>query len=203
LNTLASLLIFVKNPVLGTVKTRLAKTLGNEKVLSIYEKLLQKTYVETKDIKLDKRIYYSSTIDNNVLWSNDLFKKELQVGNSLGNRMSNAIKSSFEHYDKVVIIGSDCYHLSKTHILTALEKLEDPSISVVIGPANDGGYYLLAMNEFIPSLFENKSWSQESLMTETKETLEGLKLKYLLLEELTDIDTETDLYNCGLENIIE
>ena len=193
----------MKNPVLGTVKTRLAKTLGNEKALSIYEKLLQKTYVETKDIKLDKRIYYSSTIDNNVLWSNDLFKKELQVGNSLGNRMSNAIKSSFEHYDKVVIIGSDCYHLSKTHILTALEKLEDPSISVVIGPANDGGYYLLAMNEFIPSLFENKSWSQESLMTETKETLEGLKLKYLLLEELTDIDTEEDLYNCGLENIIE
>ena len=197
LNSSSCLLIFVKNPALGKVKTRLAKTMGDKKALEVYKKLLEKTKTETEQLPVNKIVYYSAWIDNNDLWSTNDFDKQLQEGTSLGDKMSNAIKASFEHYQKVVIIGSDCYDLSKEHMLEAFAKLENPSISVVIGPANDGGYYLLGMNTFIPALFEGKSWSQSSLMTETIETLESLNLNYFLLEELTDIDTEEDLTSCG------
>jgi len=173
--------------------------MGDQKALEVYKKLLEKTKAETEKITIDKIVYYSSWIDQNDLWSTNNFDKQLQTGGSLGSRMSNAIKTSFEQYNKVMIIGSDCYDLSKEHMLRALAKLDDPSISVVIGPANDGGYYLLAMNTFIPALFEDKSWSQSSLMTETIETIEGLGLNYFLLEELIDIDTEGDLISCGLD----
>lgn len=186
------LIIFIKNPELGKVKTRLAKTLGDQKALATYHLLLQKTQEECSALEVDKALYYSSYIDANDNWNQSIFTKHVQEGADLGERMLNAFQKAYaENYQKVVIIGSDCYDLSSAIISEAFSKLDE--VNTVIGPANDGGYYLLGTSKFIPELFQNKSWSQEVLIEETKQTLTDLNHSFCLLEELTDVDNEEDL----------
>src|SRR5450432_3229162 len=104
----SALIIFVKNPVLGKVKTRLADALGEENALLIYQKLLQHTFLITTNISADKYVFYMEYINHNDLWKNELYKKELQAGNDLGERMKNAFELLFQKaYKEVVIIGSD------------------------------------------------------------------------------------------------
>ena len=160
------LIIFVKNPVLGKVKTRLADALGEENALLIYQKLLQHTCLVTGNIIADKYVFYLEFINHNDLWKNEVYKKKLQHGNDLGERMKNAFELLFQKgYKEIVIIGSDCYELTEEIIMNAFGELKQKD--VVIGPAKDGGYYLLGMNIFIPELFTGKSWSTNKVLQET------------------------------------
>ena len=186
------LIIFVKNPVLGKAKTRLAATIGNERALSVYKLLLQKTRQETLDIYTDKVVYYSDFIDNSDLWDNEVYQKRLQVTGGLGSKISDAFKQAFaDGYQRVCIIGSDCYDLTQSHLESAFQVLE--SSEAVIGPAKDGGYYLLGLSKMNSRLFENKNWSTETVGAETIEDFKALNLTYKVLPTLNDIDTEADL----------
>ena len=121
----SALIIFVKNPVLGKVKTRLADALGEENALMIYQKLLQHTCLITTNIFADKYVFYSEYINHNDLWKNEVYKKELQYGNDLGERMKNAFEMLFQRgYKEVVIIGSDCYELTEEIIMNAFDQLK-------------------------------------------------------------------------------
>lgn len=187
-----ALLIFSKNIQYGKVKTRLAATIGNEQALFIYQQLVAHTISVTKSLKVDKTVFYSDFINEKDDWENHLYQKELQEGKDLGERMKNAFKSSFTNgYDKVVIIGTDCFELSEGMINTAFERLNGDD--VVLGPAKDGGYYLLGVKQFHPSLFENIEWSSEKVLTQTLTIAMRLNLSVFLLPELSDIDTEPDL----------
>ena len=111
-------------------------------------------------------------------------------------RQKNADVKKFEiaferDYKRVVIIGSDCKDLSNETIRQAYEELKKND--VVIGPAKDGGYYLLGMNSFYPELFENKQWSTENVMLDTILDVKKLGLKYSLLQPLSDVDYKEDL----------
>ncbi len=86
----SALIIFVRNPVLGKVKTRLAKELGNEVALSVYKKLLTHTHSVVSNINADRFIFYADDINENDIWKNDLYHKHLQSGNDLGERMRSA-----------------------------------------------------------------------------------------------------------------
>lgn len=188
----ALLIVFVKNPELGKVKTRLAASIGEQQALDIYRVLLQKTRQSIENLPLAKIIYYSDFIDDDDLWDNNLFDKALQQGGDLGERMYEAFKSGFnEGYRMVGIIGSDCPDISEGLLLDAFTKLK--SNDLVIGPAKDGGYYFLGMNRLHKPLFFNKSWSTNRLLTETLEQTKQLKLSTSLLEPLSDIDEEKDL----------
>lgn len=189
-------MVFMKNPVKGKVKTRLAKTVGDDKALEIYEMLLEYTESIAAPLKnCEKAIFYSDNIDANDLWKeNNNCQKYIQDGNDLGERMKNAFDFAFKNkYEKVVIIGTDCHEL-KTEILESAFTFLDCN-DVVIGPATDGGYYLLGMKSVHKELFENMQWSTENVLLDTIKAIQNLNLHYHLLPALTDLDTE--------ENFIE
>lgn len=189
-----ALIIFIKNTVAGKVKTRLAATLGVEKAMAVYDLLLNHTLQNVQSIAADKYIFYDSYIDMNDRWDNSAFYKKLQKGDDLGQRMSNAFKHLFENgYGEIVIIGSDCPELTAHLIQKAFDEL--PGSDAVIGPARDGGYYLLGMKKFYCELFENIEWSTNKVLSQTLLICDRLGLSTSLLPELADIDTEDDLSN--------
>ncbi|MDT0558507.1 TIGR04282 family arsenosugar biosynthesis glycosyltransferase [Ichthyenterobacterium sp. W332] len=186
------IIIFTRNPELGKVKTRLAKTIGDESALNIYRFLLEHTEKTVRKINVDKAIYYSVAIHDNDIWDANMYTKFKQEGIDLGQRMCNAFKNAFiDNYKKVLIVGSDLIDLQPKHIEDAFLALETNDI--VIGPAQDGGYYLLGMKILHKKLFKNKFWGTHSVFKDTMEDLENETV--FLLEELNDIDTFEDLKN--------
>ncbi|WP_231563295.1 TIGR04282 family arsenosugar biosynthesis glycosyltransferase [Salegentibacter sp. Hel_I_6] len=186
------LIIFTKNPEIGKVKTRLAVTTGNETALNIYKFLLQHTLSVTSNLNTDKWIYYSEEIPEKDIWPSEIFSKKLQQGEDLGEKMENAFREAFKHnYEKVIIIGSDLYDIVQNDLENAFLELEKNDF--VIGPAKDGGYYLLGMKSLIPELFKNKKWSSSSVLSDTLKDLKNKKIK--LLETRNDIDEFHDIKN--------
>ncbi len=185
------LLIFIKNPEKGKVKTRLAKTIGDDQALAVYLQLLAYTKALTLQVDASRHLYYSNkiTTDN---WSTANFHKHVQEGNNLGDRMLHAFQQQITttNSTKVVIIGSDCAELTKEIIDQAFEKLD--TYDVVFGPANDGGYYLLGMRKLLPYLFEDKPWSQSNLLDISMQSVEEHGDSYCKLELLSDLDNEED-----------
>ena len=185
-----SLIIFTRNPILGKVKTRLAKSVGNEIALEIYQFLLNKTKEVKLNIPADKVVFYSEEITNKDIWDATIYKKELQKGRDLGAKMSNAFKTCFKDgYEKVVLIGSDLFDLEEFHIREAFEKLEKND--AVIGPALDGGYYLLGLKKMHPKIFMNKNWGTATVRKNTMKNLE--KVNVHLLPILNDVDVIEDI----------
>lgn len=185
------LLIFVKNEEAGKVKTRLAASVGDEEALKVYKKLLMHTVSITVPLKLQKEVWYSRFIPEKDIWSKDLFTKRVQKGKDLGERMSHAFDESFRNgYNKVVIIGSDCAELSSDIIREAFNALE--RLEFVIGPAEDGGYYLLGMCSYHPALFKEVNWSTDSVFRETLNKIKSVEGSVHLLRTLNDVDTLDD-----------
>jgi uncharacterized protein len=184
------LLIFIRNPELGKVKTRLAAAIGDKNALEIYQFLLLHTRNTVQDLSFDKRVMYSDEIIDNDIWSNEIFDKQVQFGQDLGTRMKNAFADGFDQdYDKIVIIGSDLYDLETANILEAFDKLD--TNDVVIGPAKDGGYYLLGLKNIPNGIFINKNWGTNSVLKDTLADINHLEIH--LLEEKNDIDTVNDI----------
>ena len=196
---LTALIIFVRNPIFGKVKTRLAKDIGDEKALQVYQLLLNHTLDITRPLKCSKFVYYADDIHDQDIWDNQGYIKRLQIGNDLGERMYYAMKDLFDAgFTKVLIIGSDCFEL-KTEILEEAIIMLDQNPSV-LGPAIDGGYYLLGLTSLIPDLFFNKEWSSEKVAQQTMDDFVRLGISYDLLEELNDVDDTTDLEDGFLYN---
>ncbi len=184
------LLIFTRNPELGKVKSRLAKGVGKENALTIYKKLLQHTREVVTQVDCDRWVGYSVSIRDNDMWATRDFKKFKQEGDDLGDRMKHAFKAAFAAgHKKVIIVGSDLYDLRARHIEEAFAALDTQE--TVIGPAKDGGYYLLGMKSLIPEVFSNKEWGTETVYETTLANLNKEKLH--TLEELNDIDFAEDL----------
>ena len=192
-----ALIIFVKNPELGHVKTRIAKTAGNKRALQIYIELMKHTRKIATAIDTSRLLFYSQEINRADDWSNDDFQKHLQVETDLGGRMSAAFAEGFKTHEKVVIIGSDCASLTPAIVQEAFEALDKNDF--VVGPTFDGGYYLLGMRRFQPSVFENVEWSTESVFPTTIERINVLGASYHLTERLSDIDFEEDWNKYGWE----
>jgi rSAM/selenodomain-associated transferase 1 len=184
------IMVFVRNPELGRVKTRLAKSIGDQAALETYKILNKHTASVIHKTTADKLIFYSDKIQDNDIWTVINCKKQIQTKGDLGQKMLAAFQYGFSlGYKKIIIIGSDLYSLRATHIESAFEQLEN--YDIVIGPALDGGYYLLGLNSLIPEIFKQKQWSTSSVL---KETLTDLKkFNVNLLEPLNDIDTYEDL----------
>lgn len=179
---------------MGKVKTRLAAAIGDEQALEIYLKLLKMTYDATAPLNCLKHVCYSERIVEQDLWQGDLYKKHVQGNGDLGEKMLGAFNGVFDRgAEKMVIIGSDCPQLTTEILETAFEKLD--KYDVVIGPAKDGGYYLLGMKVPLPMLFKNKEWSTDSVFADTILDLMDMGLTYFRLPELSDVDT---IYDLGL-----
>ncbi|MDA9312486.1 TIGR04282 family arsenosugar biosynthesis glycosyltransferase [Vicingaceae bacterium] len=189
------LIIFVKNAVLGTVKTRLAASIGDEKALEVYSDLMQKCQQEALKVQCKRHVFYSQSIPVKDGWAKENVEKKLQAEGDLGEKITSAFHNVFKEKGRVLIIGSDCFDLDAETIRQAFQELN--SCDLVIGPANDGGYYLLGTNNFHPELFENVNWSTETVLEETIQQAKTKDLSVTLLKELIDLDTLEDLEKSG------
>ncbi len=189
-----ALIIFTRNPKLGKVKTRLAKTIGNEKALEVYKDLLFHTMNETQNLCCDKYVFYDEEIEKNDLWNKTKYNKKVQFGIDLGSKMENAFELIFNlGYKNCIIIGSDLFDLKAKIIEEAFKKIE--LNDAIIGPAEDGGYYLLGLKKIIPNIFKNKDWGTSTVLQATLKDLEKHKINCLKI--LNDIDTLEDLERCN------
>lgn len=192
MQTKKAIIIFTKNPQKGNVKTRIAATLGDDKALQIYKKLIVHTHSIVVDLKIDTYIFYSDAIIKNDIWSEKVFFKMLQNGATLGEKMADAFSVVFaKKYDSVCIIGSDCYELNPAIIENAFVKLQ--SVDCVIGPAFDGGYYLLGTNAYNGQLFQNIQWSTDTVFENTLAICTTLNITTDLTVKLNDVDTENEV----------
>jgi len=179
-----------KYPEKGKVKTRLAKTIGEENALKVYKNLLGYTLREANCALWESHIHWAGKAIEGV--NTHQFKERQQLDGELGEKMEHAFKSEFkEGAERVVMIGADCAELTMGHIERAfgMLKLHD----VVIGPAADGGYYLIAMNEMHPEILKDVPWSTEHVLEVTKELAEENHLSLGFMAELSDVDHEEDL----------
>jgi hypothetical protein len=191
------LIIFTRNPILGKVKTRLAAAIGDEKALEVYETLRLHTANVAENVDAKKAVFFSGFIPSYDLLLGDGATACVQEGADLGERMQHAILSGFENGARhIVLIGTDCLELSAEILEEAFEALE--GIEAVIGPARDGGFYLIGLNRTVPDLFTERQWSTPDVLRETVDILHYYNIQYKLLTELSDIDTFEDLKNSGL-----
>jgi rSAM/selenodomain-associated transferase 1 len=185
-----ALIIFVRNPALGQVKTRLAVTMGNEKALAAYNFLLAHTKNIVGNISAKKFVFYADFVNENDLWDN--YDKNIQQGNDLGERMENAFDTVMKlGFKKVCIIGSDCYELSSAILAEAFKNLD--MHAVTIGPAVDGGYYLLGMQAPVKNIFNGILWSTDQVFKQTQILIVQQDFSLQLLPILTDVDEEADI----------
>ena len=190
MDTQNALIIFVRNPVLGKVKTRLAATIGAKNALTVYRHLLQHTKNITENLPVTKFVFYAGEINNNDIWNG--YQKQLQYGNDLGERMANAFKELFKNgFKKICIIGSDCLELDTEILNAAFTALSNTDI--IIGPATDGGYYLLGMQKDCTVVFTKNNWGESSVYDTTIAIIKENNLQYLPLKMLNDVDTAEDL----------
>tara|TARA_B100000795_G_scaffold229836_1_gene187040 strand:- start:886 stop:1485 length:600 start_codon:yes stop_codon:yes gene_type:complete len=188
-----AIIIFVKNPELGKVKSRLANSIGEEGALKVYKYLLEFTHRIIKNTNADQLfLFHNEKIIEANKWSILNCENKVQISGSLGEKMKNSFEFVFSKgFDNVVILGSDCLEITSKIINEGFSKLENTN--VVIGPAKDGGYYLLGLNKVIPSLFKNMPWSASDLLVETIKKITKEKLNYKLLPVLSDVDYLEDL----------
>lgn len=190
------LLLFLREPVLGKVKTRLAATIGDVQALKAYEQLLEHTLKACADIAVTKQAWYAEEPQVDVAGPFG-FAKHVQQGNDLGTRMQHAFATGFSMgHAPIVIIGSDLPSMKEQLLLEAFDALRNHD--AVIGPSADGGYYLLGLNAPFDAVFQNKQWSTGTVFAQTSSDLVMHGRTCHLLPELQDIDTEEDLLHVAL-----
>jgi rSAM/selenodomain-associated transferase 1 len=184
--------VFAREPLPGRVKTRLAAAIGEGAAASVYAALLERTVAVAAGTDFDLVVSYAEA--PSPAWTADLTQRwEVQRGGDLGERMRDAFDRRFgEGRECVVVVGSDCPPLQQEHLADAADALEN--VPVVIGPATDGGYWLVAQRRPGRDLFSGIPWSSPNTMDATRERLATLAVDWVELDEFYDIDTETDLH---------
>ena len=180
------LIIFARTPEYGKVKKRLAIKLGDKKALEIHNRLVRHTLEMVKVSGVLYKVYLSEDAK-----AQQAFSYERQSGIDLGDRMNNALRTELDQYEKVCLIGSDCLALTSTDITNAFKHLD--AADVVIGPAIDGGYYLIGMKKPYPRLFSAISWGTSTVLEKTLKICEDNGLLTHQLSLLNDIDRPEDV----------
>ena len=190
-NSKNALILFAKSPRLGGVKTRISTSLGKEKALAIYEQLLKLNCDLCSSFNGSKYIFWDQIPEGAWSEMRQNFKFVLQLGTDLGKKMENAFSHLFKQgYQKIILIGTDCPYLSMEDLERAFAVLSKQEL--VLGPAEDGGYYMIGMKSLHPSLFEGISWSTSKVLAQTIHKLETRGVSFELLPTYSDIDTEKD-----------
>lgn len=190
------LIVFLRKPELGKAKTRLAATIGDEKALAVYSSLLTHTLECTQPLDVIKQAWSVGNGSVTELVGPFGFSVHEQLGDDLGQRMEHAFASGFgDGHGPVLIIGTDCPGMSSRLIKSALDALR--TYDAVLGPARDGGYYLLGLNAPLNDVFRKKAWSTDAVAKDTLRDLERDHRSVCMLPELIDVDTEQDLIDSG------
>ncbi|MCP4580419.1 MAG: glycosyltransferase [candidate division Zixibacteria bacterium] len=190
-----ALMIFVKYPEPGKVKTRLYPEISLSKAAELYKAMVD-DIITTHSDNIDYEIIIcyapAERIDDFNVWLGDRYTLKAQRGPNLGDRLINAFSQVFsDGFNKAIVIGSDCPQISRTEIEAAFDALNNRDI--VIGPTEDGGYYLIGMSKLHEAAFRNISWSSDKVLGETLEILSKKRLSVDRLNSKFDIDTYRDV----------
>ncbi len=190
------IILFLKYPEAGKVKTRIGAELGDDFTVVLYKKFVSDILKKISSLEPDLIIYFTPMEKQKEIadWLGYSLPVIPQSGNNVGERMRSAFREQFmAGYSRLILIGSDIPHIPSIYLLNALNFLENKI--PVIGPASDGGYYLIGFNRnnFLPSVFEGINWSTGSVFTETITAFEKYGFKPSVLPVLSDIDTADDL----------
>lgn len=186
------LVVFAKEPVPGRVKTRLSASLGVAKATRIYDCLLRYTLLEMDSPYFDLRVLKTPESRADYFASVAPVVLSDQQGDDLGARLANAFDEAFSlGYRRVIVIGSDCPTLTQEFIQEAFSVMRHkPDI---IGPACDGGYYLIGLSAPASALFEDIRWSSEDVFDQTLGQATSLQRDLYRLPAQADIDLAEDL----------
>lgn len=191
------LLVFVRAPELGRIKTRLAASIGDRAALRVYKRLAEHTLAEARALAaegVEVRIHYAPGDAGSAVhgWLGEGPVYLPQAEGDLGMRMRDAFARAFaDGADRVVIVGSDLPEISAVLLRRAFDLLD--ACPAVIGPARDGGYYLLGMTGMIGGVFEGIAWSTPGVLAATLDRLRAARVEPAMLETLADVDTVEDL----------
>lgn len=185
------LIIFAKKPVLGKVKTRLARSIGEKNALELYVMLIEHVLDSVIHDAYDVFVYWDQSVGQDNKPYVCQFPERNQIGADLGERMSNAFADMVHRYDSVVIIGCDCPGVSNHVVLEAFEALR--SCDVVIGPARDSGYYLIGAHALHADIFNDIEWGTSHVYAQTQTKMHAAGVRFVSLPYLSDIDVYDDL----------
>ncbi len=198
MNTRSSncILLFVKSPTAGKVKTRLAAEIGEDATVGLYKCFVEDLISMIENLESGLRLYFHppEAMSRVRRWLGDQHSYRPQRGDDLGHRLRDAFAGAFEEgFSKVVAIGSDSPDLPEDFLRDAFDKLE--SHDAVIGPASDGGYYLIGFSEdsFVTDAFDSIAWSTSAVCDQTRTRLTTHGLSVHLLPLWHDVDARADL----------
>jgi rSAM/selenodomain-associated transferase 1 len=186
------LIIFVKAPRRGTVKTRLARAIGEEAARAAYEKMVEELIERLVPLtSVELRFAPDDAITEITRWRRRDWSLRPQGEGDLGKRLERAFADAFANGAQyVAVIGSDCPAIRVEDIQSAWTVLG--TNDVVLGPARDGGYWLIGLREPRPTLFQAIDWSTNRVLKQTLRRARARNLAVELLRELSDVDTESD-----------
>ena len=190
----ASLLILVKYPREGRVKTRLAEAVGDRAATRLYRDFVELCLKRYQSLeRINCTIYFDPPEEEEsfVFWLGDSFGYLSQPHGDLGARLSYGIEAQLQRHSPVIAIGTDSPDLPLEYIERAIHQIQQND--VVIGPCDDGGYYLIGLSKTVPELFQGISWSTDCVFEQTVNRLKKHKLSYEILPSWFDVDREEDV----------
>jgi uncharacterized protein len=184
------ILVFIKAPLPGQVKTRLGKCIGNTEAVQLYQYFVEDVLTTIDALSVDRLIFFTPSNCLSMLQSWLGFHRTYipQQGDSLGDRMANAFRTSFDlGYQQVLIVGSDSPDLPSSYLLEGLEAMQKGN--AIVGPSEDGGYYTLGFTPttFCPDVFQDMPWSTSQVYPLTLEKLKHNALNIQILPTWSDI----------------
>ena len=191
--------IFARSPIPGTVKTRMSPPLSPPQCLRLHEALLNHTLAQMRPIiapGVDASLWLTGTLKEALDHANRLeargFGVDVQRGDHLGDRLSQALATRVRQgYSKVIFIGTDCPKLGSKTVRDAIRSLNRQE--VVIGPAQDGGYYLIGFAASVPEILQGIPWGTPAVYGTTLDLLRRRGVRWKSLERQADLDTYSDL----------
>jgi uncharacterized protein len=190
-------IVFTRYPEAGKVKTRLIPALGEEGAANLHQKMAEHTISQMRALQRllpsDIEVWFvGGDLALMRAWLGKDLTYQRQPDGDLGDRMRLAFQSIFDRgYKKAIVVGTDCPGLTTEILAQSFEALEDNPIA--LGPAIDGGYYLIGLQYSIPELFTEITWSTANVLQDTLKIADGLDIIPTLLPYLADIDLPQDL----------
>lgn len=192
------LILFTRYPEPGTTKTRLIGALGADGAAELHRRMTELAVDAGRELRASNgtavQIRYIGGDDLRMRqWLGNDMQYAAQIGHDLGQRMDSAFKDGFDQgCDRIVVMGSDCPGLTAGILEKAFQALDDHC--VVLGPAADGGYYLIGLKQRLPGVFREIPWGTGTVLEKTRSVLSSLGVSCAMLDKLSDVDTPGDLH---------
>ncbi|MCM8532115.1 MAG: TIGR04282 family arsenosugar biosynthesis glycosyltransferase [Lentisphaeraceae bacterium] len=194
--------VFARIPELGKVKSRLAQTCGEKLALEIYQRMLGDVTSMVSSSNYNSVFYLAGDSEELFSQFSDRYDSKKQIDGDLGQKLKKAIHEQFlNETGKLAVIGTDCIDISHEDLAEVERYLDD--VEVVLGPAQDGGYYLIAMKNPYTCLFENIDWCSARVFEQTMTILNEQNISYRLLSEKNDLDYWEDLPQMWRDEVSE